>query len=311
MKLIESTTISKMCDYSFGDQAGYIHNLFNKFMSPANINNYDFIKKYEQLKKNNIKVMTLFIDNIRLYKRDIQVTNSYDKQKIDEYYLTNDLLEACSKLSDMNFIIFTGHEDTPIDYFIEGKIPKNVIAIYAVNAIYNNDKIKPFPYGIQRQLYPNDNRIDYITNIINNGNNIIPTKLLYINHSIQTNFQERNGINELFINKTWATVDTKKLEYKDFLNKILNHKFMICPIGNAIDCHRNWEVLYLKRVPIMKYNEYLVKLFKDFPVLYVNNYKDINEELLIKNNVLYNEVQNLNMYKLDLDKIFYKLINNE
>jgi hypothetical protein len=41
------------------------------------------------------------------------------------------------------------------------------------------------------------------------------------------------------------------LDYNSFLTKIKKHKFMICPMGNA-DCHRNWEVLYLGRVPIMR-----------------------------------------------------------
>lgn len=305
MRLIDSNIVSKLCHYSFGDQAGFIHNLFDKYMSDANINNIVFIKKYEALKKNNINTMTLFIDNIRLYKRDIKVSNAFDKQKIDDYYLTNDLLETCSKLTDMRFIIFTGHEDTPIDKFIEGRIPKNVVAIYAVNAVYNNDKIIPFPYGIQRQLTPNDNRIEFFTNLVNNGNNIIPSKLLYVNHSIQTNYIERTGINELFLNKSWASVDTNRLRYSDFLTRILNHKFMICPIGNAIDCHRNWEVLYLRRVPVMKYNEYLVKLFKDFPVLFVNNYSDITEELLIKNDVLFNDAMSFDMNMLNIDKLFF------
>ena len=307
MRLINSTVISEKCDYSFGDQASYIHNLFDKYMSDANINNKDFIRKYEELKKNNIKVMTLFIDNIRLYKRDIIVSNIFDKQKIDEYYLTNDLLEVCSKLSDMNFIIFTGHEDTPIDSFIESKISKNVMAIYAVNAIYNDDIVKPFPYGIQRKLFPDDNRIELMTNLVNNGNNILPSKLLYVNHSISTNYDERNGINELFLNKAWSTVCIKRLEYSNFLKQILQHKFVICPIGNAIDCHRNWEVLYLRRVPIMKYNEYLVKLFKGFPILFVDNYTDISEELLIKNDVLFNDVNNFDMNKLNVDKLFFDL----
>ena len=82
---------------------------------------------------------------------------------------------------------------------------------------------------------------------------------------------------------------------------------MICPIGNAIDCHRNWEVLYLRRVPVMKYNEYLVKLFKDFPVLFVENYKDITEELLTKNDVLFNNAINFNMERLNVDRLLLDL----
>jgi hypothetical protein len=60
----------------------------------------------------------------------------------------------------MNFIIFTNLEDTPIDSKIEGKIPNNILSINAVNAIYNNDKIIPFPYGLQEAF------IQVIVNIL-------------------------------------------------------------------------------------------------------------------------------------------------
>ena len=83
---------------------------------------------------------------------------------------------------------------------------------------------------------------------------------------------------------------------------------MICPIGNAIDCHRNWEVLYLRRVPVMKKNDYLEFLFRDFPVLFVDDYSEVTEDLLIKSDHLYNDALNMDMDKLNLYKIFNKII---
>ena len=68
MNLIESTNLSELCDYSFGDQASVVHNLFCVSMKPANLNNQEFIRLYEDYKKKGVKTMTLFIDNIRLYK---------------------------------------------------------------------------------------------------------------------------------------------------------------------------------------------------------------------------------------------------
>jgi len=85
---------------------------------------------------------------------------------------------------------------------------------------------------------------------------------------------------------------------------------MICPIGNAIDCHRNWEVLYMKRVPVMKKNKYLEHLFNDFPVLFVESYEDITEELLIKNNDLFEKVVNLDLNQLNLNCTYNKYFKN-
>jgi hypothetical protein len=309
MYLIESTILSELCDYSFGDQASVVHNLFSASMKPANLNNGEFINLYNDYKKNGVKTMTLFIDNIRLYKRDIKSVKPSDKQWVDKLMDESDLLNLCSILSDMDFILFTGHEDTPIDEFIFNKIPKNVISILAVNAESFGGKVIPLPYGIQRKLTPSDNRIDIIKNILNVDVN--PTNLLYVNHSVNTNQNKRLGINEIFIGDDWVTVDQSRVDYKTFLLKIKDHKFMICPIGNAIDCHRNWEVLYMKRVPVMEKNEYLEYLFRDFPVLFVDSYKNITKDLLIKNDYLFQQAYSLDLNKLNLIDIFNNHVKNK
>ena len=56
---------------------------------------------------------------------------------------------------------------------------------------------------------------------------------------------------------------------------------------------------------------YLEFLFKDFPVLFVDSYKEISDLLLLKNNHLFEESMNMNLECLDLDKIFKKLTNLE
>jgi hypothetical protein len=87
-------------------------------------------------------------------------------------------------------------------------------------------------------------------------------------------------------------------------------KFMICPRGNAIDCHRNWEVLYMRRVPIMKRHPYLEVLFEDYPVLFVNDYSDVTEELLIDNEHLYLKAHEMDITPLTLPYFFDKIVKN-
>lgn len=296
MEYIEGTLISSMCDYSFGDQASIICNIDGGFMKEANVDNIDFFKIVDSIDG----IITLFIDNIRLYNRKIILSNAVDQKWINSLMDRNDLLNLCSLFPKKKFIIFTGLEDTPIDDYI--KVPSNV-HVYAVNAIYNNDRVHPFPYGLQRKLNRDDNRIDIIKNI---DKNITPSKLLYVNHS-NTN-SSRVGINDIFRHNSWSSVNECRVDYKTFLNDILHHKFVICPIGNAIDCHRNWETLYLKRVPVMLRNDYLEKLFVDFPVLFVDEYEDVDEELLNNNNHLYEEALVMDMNRLDRKYLFNEII---
>jgi len=309
IKFIEGTALSKMCDYSFGDQASVICQIPGGYIKPANSSNLEFIEKVESIRKTR-NYMTLFIDNIRLYKREIRVSNPNDQIWINDLTENNDLLSLCSMFPGMRFVIFCNLEDTSICEKISGKIPENVIKIYSANSIYHNNIIEPFPYGIQRKLSQNDSREDILRKRMDDDLNISPLKLVYINHNILNNRDEREGINEIFDSFDWATVNRTRIDYDTFLSNISNHKFMICPIGNAIDCHRNWEVLYMRRVPIMKKNKYLEKLFSPYPVLFVDNYSDVTKDLLERSEMLYQTALSLDFSKLDLENIFNQIIED-
>ena len=306
MELIEGIALSKLCDYSFGDQSGQWGNIFTSFMKDANLMNLEFVEKVFEIKKSR-DYMTLFIDNIRLYKRYIVEVKETDRPYIEGLMERSDLLKLCSNFPDMKFIIFTNLEDTPLDEYIFEAIPDNVLSISAVNAIANGGKVIPAPYGLQRAMNPSDNRIEDIKSsmrfIPKN-----PSGLLYVSHSENTNTQ-RMGIKDIFRNKSWAEVHEERVPYSVFLYNLSQSKFMICPIGNAIDCHRNWEVLYMRRVPVMKTHPYLKKLFEGYPVLFVNDYVEVTEELLKDNEQLFNQAQEIDLTKLTLPTFFDNIVN--
>ena len=61
MELIEGVALSKLCDYSFGDQSGQWGNIYTSFMEPANLLNLDFVNKlYEVKKERDSKEQPLF-----------------------------------------------------------------------------------------------------------------------------------------------------------------------------------------------------------------------------------------------------------
>jgi hypothetical protein len=307
MELIEGVELSKLCDYSFGDQSGQWGNIHTSFMKEANLTNLEFVSKLFEIKKSR-DYMTLFIDNIRLYKRRIEEVSDSDRPYVDGLMENSDLLSLCSNFPNMRFIIFTNLEDTPTDEYIFDAIPDNVLCISAVNAIAHGGKVTPAPYGLQRAMNPEDNRISVITNFIKFPS-VESLSLLYVSHN-DSSSSERMGIKDLFRDKDWAIVDESRSSYSEFLGKMNRSKFMICPRGNAIDCHRNWEVLYMRRVPVMKRHPYLEVLFKDYPVLFVNDYSEVTEEFLIANDDLYQQALQMDITPLTLPYFFDKVVEN-
>jgi hypothetical protein len=307
MELIEGVALSKLCDYSFGDQSGQWGNIYTSFMKDANLTNVEFVSKLFEIKKSR-DYMTLFIDNIRLYKRYIKEVSEADRPYIDSLHSRSDLLKLCGNFPDVKFIIFTNLEDTPIDKHIFEVIPDNVLCVSAVNAVSYGGKVIPAPYGLQRKMTPDDRRIEDITSAMKNLPSN-PPGLLYVSHN-EGSHSERVGVKDLFRNQSWAEVHDQRVSFSVFLYNLSQSKFMICPRGNAIDCHRNWEVLYMRRVPVMKRHSYLEELYKDLPVLFVNDYSEVTQELLIENDNLYQQAQTMDLTSLTLPHFFDKIVKD-
>ena len=301
MELIEGVALSKLCDYSFGDQSGQWGNIYTSFMKDANLLNTEFVSKVFEISKER-NYMTLFVDNIRLYKREIEEVKPEDKVYVDSLMETSDVLQLCNHFEGMKFIVFTNLEDTPIDHHIH--VPENVLCVSAVNAVAHGGKVLPAPYGVQRRMTPSDRRIEDLQEAMEN----LPdaTQLLYVNHN-DNSHEDRVGLKDMF--RDWATVQDTRVDYPNFLSNLAQHKFVLCPRGNAIDCHRNWEVLYMRRVPVMLTYPYLLDLFQDYPVLWVSGYEDITEDMLELNNHLYEEAQEMDLTPLTLHGFFDRIVN--
>ena len=303
MKLLNPELLQQMVDYSFGDQSGVLGGVPNAYMRKANPTNREFANAAFRFQHG--KTMTLFIDNIRLYRRPIEYSDwlhmkpvsAVDKQWLAQFE-DEDLLDLCSKHSNVKFIIFTGFEDTPLDEHIV--VPSNV-TIYAVNGVVLGDRIRPFPHGIERKMYEGYDHHEILEEMIDDVT--IPLRELFVCHREDTG--ARRSLKDMFRGKEWATVGDG-MAYRPYLQAIKDHKFVLCPSGNGIESARNWETLYMRRVPVMIKHPYMEELYKDFPVLWVNDFAEVTEELLKDNDQLFKQAQKFDMELLDLDYWYKK-----
>ena len=86
--------------------------------------------------------------------------------------------------------------------------------------------------------------------------------------------------------------------------KCVDYAFVISPHGGGYDCHRTWEALILGCIPIVKTSKIDI-LYKDLPVLIVNNWIDINETLLAET------VYNFSKITFKTEKLLLNYWNNE
>ena len=81
------------------------------------------------------------------------------------------------------------------------------------------------------------------------------------------------------ISKELVYYEREKISRKDTWSHQSQYAFVISPHGNGLDCHRTWEAIALGCIPIVKTSP-LDPLFKDLPVLIVESWNLITQELL-------------------------------
>ena len=102
-----------------------------------------------------------------------------------------------------------------------------------------------------------------------------PSSLVYFNCNQNTNAKDRRECYDEASKTDIVSIDQPNLTYPQYLDRIKEHMFVLSPRGNGLDCHRTWEILMMRRVPIIKKEGQLETLYKDMPVLFVDNWSDI------------------------------------
>lgn len=82
-----------------------------------------------------------------------------------------------------------------------------------------------------------------------------------------------------------------------YLENISKSKYVISPHGIFPDCYRHWESLYLSAIPITIKHPKLDS-FNDLPILFLNSWDELSEELLIKE---YDMIINKSREKLNIE----------
>jgi len=130
---------------------------------------------------------------------------------------------------------------------------------------------------------------------------------IYINFSKDNDrFQQRKTAFEQ-IPKNLLIINNDFTKRTQNWKIITEYTFVLSPFGVGMDCHRTWEALCLGAIPIVKAPSFK-KMFEDLPVLIVNEWTDITQELLHKTILEFKE-KIFNYDKLELS-YWVKQINN-
>lgn len=237
------------------------------------------------------ELLRLFADHVVDDTR--QPFNPKSVQEGDLIFLKTKYLKKFLKYMHPNiaapYILITGNgdEEAPGVFHQLLDDPK-LIHWYAMNATLAHPKLTPIPIGAG-SMRPSQKEA-LIHTLLESPQS--KETLLYLNFR-PDNHPERALALDYFTKQPFCFVDTS-CPQDVFLQRVAQSKYVVCPRGNGLDTHRVWEALLLGSIPILKSNA-LDPLYADLPVLIVQEWSDVTQELL---NTHYEKLKN-GSYKLE------------
>ena len=224
--------------------------------------------------------------------------------KIDFVY---DFLQK-SKYINNPFVLVTHNGDFPVSQNLVNfaKTVPNLKKWFGQNIECQNEQlVQSIPIGLENGYnWTKFNKTTLLRQSILDKCKQEPKKLLYLNFSFSTNTKERNNCYKTVSNRVNPNIVTDRCvsnveqnKYPNWLDDVMNHHYVLCPRGNGLDTHRLWETLYCGRIPILKIDANNI-YYRDLPILFVNEWEEITEQLLRDNIDRFSITENFNTNKL-------------
>jgi hypothetical protein len=169
------------------------------------------------------------------------------------------------------FILITHNGDLPVDgNYLHYMDNPNLVKWYGQNIMTVHPKLESIPIGIANEKWPHGNESVFFEVM---QKDIKKERLIYVNFDVNTNRVERNDcLSE--INKKGLEMGVK-LPFNQYLEEVAKSYFVVSPNGNGVDCHKTWESLYLKTIPIVT-ESININFYKNLPIVIIKSWKDFN-----------------------------------
>tara|TARA_R110000765_G_scaffold16522_3_gene46337 strand:- start:723 stop:1598 length:876 start_codon:yes stop_codon:yes gene_type:complete len=212
------------------------------------------------------------------------------------------LLYAISQIRYTRYVIVAHASDFGITQDIIDVIPPNVIKVFSQNVIHRDDRVESIPIGSIGSTWIGTDEWsvkhqddgsycgEYMA-IEESGEEKDIQNLALMDFAVHSNPSERTPIYEHLKNEPWVTTNLCDASYQQheqsdfhsmerYFKGIYNHKFIISPLGNGVDCGRNWQAIYLGSIAVIPRHVNIEYYENDLPILVYDDIESITEEYL-------------------------------
>lgn len=181
------------------------------------------------------------------------------------------------------YILITQNSDLGIEEKHTKYIDEKIACWFAKNVLCGHPKIIPTPIGLTNNFL---NKIGTTSDMSEMRSHDLTKKETKMSYGFSLASGTERIALKAKLDKNPLAVNVSEKTQIAYFSKMSNYSFVVSPEGNGADCHRTWEALYLRCVPIAKRN-YFIEQFKEqgLPILVIDDWKEIEtftEEYLEK-----------------------------
>jgi hypothetical protein len=215
----------------------------------------------------------------------------------------------------IKYNIVTHNSDNSIDSNYIDILNNYNIRMFSQNVDIIHTNLCSIPIGIANEQWNHGNKNILLEVLSYTNNMLLSNKIekIYSNFSINTYPTFRKYVYDSLSKYNFSYIipninNYAYMNYKYYLLDMSRYKWIACPRGNGIDCHRIWEALYLNCIPLVDKN--INTLFhNDLPIIYIDDWSNINYDYLInETNKIIENINNFNYNKLYL-KYWKNILN--
>ena len=247
MDIITGEKIQNLCDFYVGE-----------------IQDFNFNPNIKKQKNKHLYLSTIINE---------QLSNKPIKIFIYTHILTDKFDQLINLLNQFKNIIALVFHNSDGCFTIEHyEVLKNISpVIYSQNITCDiQPNLKLLPIGVANSQWDHGNIVAL--------NHVIELDIekcndIYFNFNVSTNISKRKLCYDTMQSKNIQNLPNMK--YEQYLCTLKSYKYAICPEGNGPDTHRFWECLYLKVIPICLKNTITTYYSKFFPIVLLDDWDDI------------------------------------
>lgn len=185
----------------------------------------------------------------------------------------NQLIEVLSEVPNRDrrrmILLFHNGDKTPNGAYYSRLVALDY-TVFSVNVSHDMKDVSPLPIGLENRWHLRNGLVGPTKRASKKRTNP-RSKMAFAAFNVSTNHEERSRASTA-CRDAGLSVYHERVSPRMHRQLLLDHRFVISPPGNGLDCHRTWEAIYLGCVPVVLKTTLPSELTENLPILAVDDW---------------------------------------